>query len=218
MIKISPSVLSADLSRLAEEVKEIELAGADMVHLDVMDGMFVKNITFGFPVISCLRKTTDIIFDVHLMINSPERYIDQFVKAGADIITFHLEACSDPRAALLRIRELGCKSAISIKPNTPIEMAYEFLDFCDMVLVMTTEPGYSGQTMIPECLDKVSLISKEIKRRGLPVAIQVDGGINFENASLAVAAGATVLVAGTAVFGAADRAEAIKKLKGAQSN
>lgn len=213
MLKISPSVLAADLSRLADEVRDIEAAGADMVHLDVMDGMFVTNITFGLPVVASLRKTTNITFDVHLMINEPERYIDRFIEAGADILTFHIEACKDTKSALQAIRSHGCRAAISIKPATPACEVFKYLPLCDMVLVMTVEPGYGGQALIPECLDKVREIRNEINRLGLDIDIQVDGGINAQNAYLAVEAGANILVAGSAIFGAPDRAAAIKSLK-----
>lgn len=213
MLKISPSVLAADLSRLADEVRDIEAAGADMVHLDVMDGMFVTNITFGLPVVASLRKTTNITFDVHLMINEPERYLERFIDAGADILTFHIEACRDPKSALMAIRARGCRAAISIKPSTPAEAVFEYLPLCDMVLVMTVEPGYGGQALIPECLDKVREIRNEINRRGLDIDVQVDGGINAKSAHLAVEAGANILVAGSAIFGAPDRAAAIKAIK-----
>ena len=215
MIKISPSVLAADLSNLACEVKDIESSGADMVHLDVMDGMFVTNISFGLPVISSLRSKTNIIFDVHLMIDAPERYADRFIEAGADILTFHLEACEDSSALLDRIREQGVMAGISIKPGTPAEELYPYLDRCDMVLIMTVEPGYGGQKLIPETLEKVTKIKAEAERRGLNIEIQVDGGINGENARDAILAGATILVAGSSVFGKTDRRAAIDALRNA---
>ncbi len=207
-------MLAADLSRLADEVVEIEKAGADMVHLDVMDGVFVTNITFGLPVIANLRGKTNITFDVHLMIDKPERYVERFIDAGADILTFHTEACEDSRKTLELIKSKGCLAAISVKPNTPVEDIFEYLELCDMVLVMTVEPGYGGQALIPECLDKVKRLREEITARGLDVMIQVDGGINAKNAPDAIAAGADVLVAGSAVFGASDKAQAIKALRG----
>ena len=213
MIKISPSVLAADLSRLADEVIDIEKAGADMVHLDVMDGVFVTNITFGLPVIANLRGKTDIIFDVHLMIDKPERYVERFIDAGADILTFHVEACGDSKKTLETIRSKGCKAAISVKPNTPVESIFEYLELCDMVLVMTVEPGYGGQALIPECLEKVRVLRNEITARGLDIMVQVDGGINAKNAPDAIAAGADVLVAGSAVFGAKNKTKAIADLR-----
>ena len=215
MVKISPSVLAADLSNLASEVKDIEACGADMVHLDVMDGMFVTNISFGLPVIQSLRSKTNIIFDVHLMIDAPERYADRFIEAGADILTFHLEACKDSSDLLSRIREQGVMAGISIKPGTPVEEVYPYLDQCDMVLVMTVEPGYGGQKLIPETLEKVTKIKAESERRGLNIEIQVDGGINGENAKDAISAGATILVAGSSVFGKTDRKAAIDALRNA---
>ena len=216
MVKISPSVLAADLSNLASEVKDIEASGADMVHLDVMDGMFVTNISFGLPVIQSLRSKTNIIFDVHLMIDAPERYADRFIEAGADILTFHLEACKDSSDLLARIREQGVMAGISIKPGTPVEEVYPYLDQCDMVLVMTVEPGYGGQKLIPETLEKVTKIKAEAEMRGLNIEIQVDGGINGENAKDAISAGATILVAGSSVFGMTDRRAAIDGLRDAE--
>ena len=213
MIKISPSVLACDFSRLGEEVADIEKCGADMVHLDVMDGMFVTNISFGLPVISALRKVSGMVFDVHLMIEAPERYAERFIKAGADILTFHHEASEDTGALLNRIRELGSRSSVSVKPATPVEQIFPYLDDCDMVLIMTVEPGYGGQKLIPETLDKVKTLRAEIETRGLNVDIQVDGGITAENASQAVSAGANVLVAGSSVFGASDRKQAIEALR-----
>ena len=214
MIKISPSVLACDLSRLAKEVEEIHSAGADMIHLDVMDGVFVTNISFGLPVIKCLRKNSKAFFDVHLMITEPEKYIERFItECGADLISFHLEATNVPDKCIEIIKKHGKKAAITVKPNTPIETVYPYLDKCDMVLVMTVEPGYGGQALIPECLDKVKELKEEIERRNLSVDIEVDGGINTENAKDAIKVGANILVAGSAVFGAADRREAMKKIR-----
>ena len=213
MTKISPSVLAADLSRLADEVAEIGAAGADMVHLDVMDGRFVTNISFGMPVIEALRKHSDMIFDVHLMIVEPERYAERFIAAGADILTFHYEATENPAALLEKIRELGCKASISIKPATPASAVFDLLPKCDMVLVMTVEPGYGGQSLIPETLEKVRELRREADRRGLDLDIQVDGGINAVNSKDAVAAGANILVAGSSVFKATDRRAAIDALR-----
>ncbi len=213
MIYVSPSVLACDFSKLGEEVAAIERAGADMAHLDVMDGMFVTNISFGFPIIESLRKTSSMVFDVHLMICEPERYVARFAAAGADIITFHYEAASDPAALLSEIRALGKKASVSVKPGTPVEVLYPLLPLCDMVLVMTVEPGYGGQALIPETLEKVRALREEIQRRGLSVDIQVDGGIHAGNARDAISAGANVLVAGSAVFRAEDRAAAIRELK-----
>ena len=213
MVKISPSVLAADFTRLGEEVKDIVKGGADMVHLDVMDGAFVTNISFGLPVIESLRKVTDAVFDVHLMIERPERYAKRFIDAGADILTFHYEACEDSEKLLREIRECGAKAAISVKPNTEIEKIYGLLPLCDMVLVMTVEPGYGGQALIPETLDKVEKLRAQIDLIGLDIDVQVDGGINAQNASVAVAKGANVLVAGSSVFKAADRKAAIDALR-----
>lgn len=213
MVKISPSVLACDLSKLLDEVKSIEEAGADMVHLDVMDGSFVTNISFGLPVISSLRKNTDMFFDVHLMIDRPERYIPRFIDAGADLVTFHYEACEDPRTALETIRNLGKKAGISIKPATPVEEIYPLLDSCDLVLIMTVEPGYGGQAFMPEMLAKIERLRAEIVKRGLDIDIQVDGGINEETAVMVKRAGANNLVAGSYVFKADNKKQAINSLR-----
>lgn len=214
MIKISPSVLAADLSDLAKGVLEIEDAGADMVHLDVMDGAFVPNITFGMPVIKALRDKSNLIFDVHLMIDKPERYAMRFIDAGADILTFHIEACEKPAELLEEIREQGVMAGISIKPATPVEAIFPLLDRCDMVLVMTVEPGYGGQKLIPETVEKVRKIKAEALKREIDLEIAVDGGINESNAHELVCAGAGILVAGSSVFGASDRRAAIDALRG----
>jgi len=213
MVKISPSVLASDLSNLAKEVAEIESAGAELVHLDVMDGVFVPNMSFGMPVIECLRKHSGMVFDVHLMIVSPEKYAKRFIDAGADIVTFHYEATEDPEALLDEIHSLGAKAAVSIKPATKAEAIFPLLKKCDMVLVMTVEPGYGGQSFMPEMLPKIEAIRNEAQRLGLDLDIQVDGGINPETAKLCVAAGANVLVAGSSVFKAEDRRAAIDALR-----
>ena len=213
MVKISPSILSADFAILGAEVEDIRKAGAEMAHIDVMDGMFVPNMSFAFPVISSIRKVSEIFFDVHLMIEKPERYIDRFIDSGADLITFHLEATDDVDGCIEMIKARGIKAAVSVKPNTPIEAVYPYLDRCDMILVMTVEPGYGGQELIPFCLDKVKTLREEINRRGLNVDIQVDGGINEKTSKDAIAAGANVLVAGSAVFKYADRKAAIDVLR-----
>jgi len=213
MVKISPSVLACDFTRLGEEVLDIERAGADMVHLDVMDGRFVTNISFGLPIVEALRKKSEMVFDVHLMIVEPELYVKRFIDAGADIVTFHYEATDNPAEVLDTIRENGAKASISIKPNTPAEVLFPYLEKCDMVLVMTVEPGYGGQALIPETLDKVKKLRDEITARGLNVDVQVDGGITPENAKNAINAGANVLVAGSSVFKAKNRAEAIDNLR-----
>lgn len=213
MIKISPSMLSADFNKLGEELIDIERAGADMIHLDVMDGVFVTNISFGLPVVEALRKNSKIIFDVHLMITAPEKYVERFIDAGADIVTFHHEATKDTAKTLAMIRSKGAKAAVSVKPGTPIEEIYPYLELCDMVLIMTVEPGYGGQAFMPEMLEKVRKLKTEIDSRGLAIDIQVDGGINDKTAKEAVSAGANVLVAGSAVFKEKDRKAAIDALR-----
>lgn len=213
MIKVSPSVLACDLSRLLEEVNSIQEAGADMVHLDVMDGMFVTNISFGLPVIASLRKNSDIFFDVHLMIDQPERYVERFADAGADLVTFHYEATEDAEKTVSLIKKKGKMVGISVKPNTPVDVVFSLLDRCDLVLIMTVEPGYGGQAFIPEMLDKIRALRAEIDRRGLDVDIQVDGGINAETGRLVREAGATNLVAGSYVFKEKDRKSAIDSLR-----
>ena len=213
MIKISPSILSCDYSKMGEEFKRMKDCGADWLHIDVMDGHFVPNITLGAPIVKCMRKCSDLVFDVHLMISDPKKYIPDFVKAGADIITFHVESDSPVEETVDLIRSLGCKAALSVKPKTPVEVVFPYLDKLSMVLVMTVEPGFGGQSFMADMMDKVKLLRAECEKRGLDMDIQVDGGISEKNAALAGENGANVLVAGSAIFGSADPKETIKNLK-----
>ena len=212
MVKISPSVLTADFLELKEDIKKLEAAGVDMLHLDVMDGLFVPNISFGNPVIKSIKAHTKLPLDVHLMIDKPHRYIKEFAEY-ADYLGFHYEAGSDNAATLKQIRELGCKSCITIKPCTPAQSIFPLLPLCDMVLVMSVEPGFGGQKFMPEALEKLSALREECKRQGLHIELEVDGGINAETAPQAVAAGATVLVAGNYIFSASDMAARVKEIK-----
>lgn len=212
MIKISPSVLASDFSKLGEESARMEKAGAHYLHLDVMDGHFVPNISFGAPVIASIRKHTSLVFDVHLMISDPLKYAEDFAKSGADIITFHLESDSDTEQTIEKIRSLGCKVGISLKPKTPASAVFEYLDRLDMVLVMTVEPGFGGQSFMGDMLPKIEEIKGEINKRKLKVDIQVDGGVDENTISLCSKAGANVFVAGSAIFKAPDAKEKISKL------
>ena len=211
-IKISPSVLTADFLSLKEDIKKLESAGTDMLHLDVMDGIFVPNISFGVPVIKSIKKHSTVTLDVHLMIDRPHRYIKEFCEF-ADILGFHYEAGSDVAETLKEIRNNGCKSCLTIKPCTEPEEIFEFLPLCDMVLVMSVEPGFGGQSFMPSALPKLEKLRKEINRLGLNIHLEVDGGINKETAPLAVKAGADVLVAGSYVFSADDMSAVIKEIK-----
>ena len=213
-VKISPSVLTADFLELKENLKKLEAAGTDMLHLDVMDGIFVPNISFGLPVIKSIKKHTSLPLDVHLMIDRPHRYIKQFCEVS-DWLGFHYEAGSDVAETLKEIRNNGCRSCLTIKPCTQPEEIFPFLPLCDMVLVMSVEPGFGGQKFMPEALGKLEALKAEAKRQSLSLELEVDGGINAETALLAVKAGASVLVAGNYIFSAEDmkkRAEEIKSL------
>ncbi len=200
MIKLAPSILSADFANLERDIKEIENAGAHYLHVDVMDGIFVPNISLGIPVIKSIRKVTDMTFDVHLMIDKPERYLEQFADAGADIINIHVEATDKVKECLEKIKKLGKKAGVTIKPNTPIEDVLPYLHLVDMVLVMSVEPGFGGQSLIPHTLDKIRNISDYINEKNLNVEIQIDGGVKLDNLESVIDAGANVIVAGSSVF------------------
>ena len=213
VIKIAPSILSADFSRLGEEVKAVEAAGADMIHVDVMDGHFVPNITIGPLVVSALSKATKLPLDVHLMIENPERYIEPFAKAGANIISIHAEAAKHIEADLELIKSCGVKPAVVINPKTPASKIEKVLDLVSMVLLMTVNPGFEGQKFMPDVLPKIAEVRKMIKSRHLTVDVEVDGGINLETAPAAVKAGANVLVAGSAIYWSKDYKAVIDGLK-----
>ena len=213
-IKVAPSVLSADFARMGEEIKSVELAGADMIHMDVMDGVFVPNITFGIKMVADVRKITKLPLDCHLMIVHPEKYVSEFAKAGADYITVHYEACKESLAETLKlIKSFGVKCGLVINPDTPVSCVESELALCDMVLVMSVFPGFGGQKFIADVLEKCKEIRGILDEGNPSCLLEIDGGINSETAKLAAASGCDVLVAGSSVFGKADRAEAIESLK-----
>ena len=209
-IWVAPSLLSADFAHLGADCDKMTAAGAKIMHFDVMDGMFVPNISFGITVLKSLNQYTDALMDVHLMIQEPHRYIRQFSEAGADYITIHVEAESDVAGTLELIRECGAIPAISVKPGTPVEEIFPYLEQVGMVLVMSVEPGFGGQSFMPVCIPKIQALKDEAERRGLNYRIEVDGGINLETAKLVTEAGADTLVAGSSLFGAADPAAFIR--------
>ncbi len=217
MIKIAPSVLSADFSKLGEELAAIEKTGNEFIHLDVMDGVFVPNITFGAPIIKALRKNSKLIFDTHLMIINPDKYVEDFAKAGSDYITVHFESEGDTTKTLEHIRSLGVKSGLTIKPKTQVSEIEHLLPLADMVLVMSVEPGFGGQSFIPESLDKIAALDKLRKDNGYNYIIEVDGGITTETILPCAKAGLDVAVAGSSVFCKPDYEKALRELEAAAS-
>jgi len=209
---IAPSILSADFARLGEEIAAVEKAGADVIHVDVMDGHFVPNITIGPPVVAKIRRCTKLPLDCHLMIEEPEKYIEAFAKAGADWISVHVET-SDLNELLPAIKKLGVKAGAVINPPTPVEKILPYLGLADFILVMTVNPGFGGQEMIDDCLEKISTLKRVMKEKGIDIPVEVDGGVNAETIGKTIAAGSDIIVAGSAVFGSGDYAKTIKALK-----
>ena len=218
MIKLAPSILSADFARLGEQIAEVARAGADYIHVDVMDGHFVPNITIGAPVVASIRRVTSLPLDVHLMIEHPERYISDFVKAGADIITVHVEASPHLQSTIRLIKELGAKAGVSLNPATPLSAVDEFIHHVDLILIMSVNPGFGGQSFIPITLAKIATMRRILDDRGLIAELEVDGGINADNAPDIVEAGADVLVAGNSIFKSREGiSRALQKLREAVS-
>ncbi len=213
-IKIAPSILSADFARLGEEVAAVEAAGADLIHVDIMDGHFVPNITIGPLVVEAVRRATSLPLDCHLMISEPERYIGAFAEAGAGWISVHAETCIHMQRTIAQIKEAGAKAGVALNPATPETVLEYLLDDIDFVLVMTVNPGFGGQSYIPACTDKIRRIRAMVEASGRPIAIEVDGGVNPKTAPMVIEAGAEVLVAGSAVYGATDYAAAIEAIRG----
>ena len=213
MIKISPSILACDFAHLADEVMKVEKAGAEYLHLDIMDGVFVPNISFGMGTVAAARKYSKAVFDVHLMITEPVRYIHDFKKSGADIITIHHESCRNPLDVVKQIKDIGVKAGITIRPNTRPQVLDAFIDYVDLILIMNVEPGFGGQSFIPHTLDSVLYAANLIRKSGRDIDLEVDGGISLANVEEVAAAGANVIVAGNAIFTAADTDLIVKQFR-----
>jgi ribulose-phosphate 3-epimerase len=214
MVKIAPSILSADFSKLGEEITAVEKAGADYIHIDVMDGHFVPNITIGPLIVEAIRPITKLPLDVHLMIENPDQYIEAFAKAGADYITVHVEACRHLHRTIQNIKSFGIKAGVVLNPATPVESIQHIIGDIDMVLLMSVNPGFGGQKFIPEVLPKISRVKKMAEEKGLALEIEIDGGVNPETGKLCMEAGANVLVAGSAIYNQPDYAKAISLIRG----
>lgn len=213
MLILAPSVLSADFARLAENIQAVEGAGADWLHLDVMDGLFVPNLSFGQPVVRAIRAVTSLPLDVHLMIQDPGRYLEAFAQAGADVLTVHLEACVHLHRNIQQIKSLGLQAGVALNPHTPVESLWPVLPDLDLVCLMSVNPGFGGQAFIPSTMNKVAVLDRYRKEQGLTFRIEIDGGVDLQNAASLMQAGADVLVAGNSVFGQADAAQAVRAFK-----
>jgi ribulose-phosphate 3-epimerase len=212
-IKIAPSILSADFSRLRDEIQAVEKAGADWIHVDVMDGHYVPNITIGPVVVEWVRKVTRLPLDVHLMITDPDQFAPEFIKAGADWVSIHPETCKDPHASLKKIRALGAKASVAVNPDVPLDKVEAYLPDTDMLLMMTVFPGFAGQAFIEDVLSKIETVRKVVEKRKLPVLIEADGGIKADNVGRVIRAGAEVIVSGSGIFKTPDYAETIRKMR-----
>jgi len=211
--KIAPSVLSADFARLGDEVALVERAGADMIHFDVMDGHFVPNLSIGIPVLESLRKVTRLPLDAHLMIENPERYVEVFVKSGANSVSVHAEVCKDIPAMAKRLHDLGARASVGINPETDVQRVLPFAAHLDMILIMSVHPGFGGQEFIPDALEKLRAVRRELDRRGLKVDIEIDGGVKLDNIAEVKAAGANVFVSGSGIFGQGDYRKVVKEMR-----